>query len=88
MPIWYLYDGGWLSDAMFSGWVYFMGAANLLLGNFAFTYANMVAVARRNMWDLVAWAALSPSRTLRAYSPRCSANSAARRSNPFARSLE
>jgi hypothetical protein len=46
--------------AMFPGWVYFLAATNLFLGNFAFTYANMVAVARRNMWDLVAWAVLSP----------------------------
>ena len=59
LVLWYLGHLGVL-HAMFSGWVYFMGAANLLLGNFAFTYANMVAVARRNMWDLVAWAALSP----------------------------
>jgi hypothetical protein len=59
LVLWYL-DHLHVVHAVFSGWVYFVAATNLFLGNFAFTYANMVAVARRNMWDLVAWAVLSP----------------------------
>jgi len=47
-------------EAPFPGWVYGIAAMNLLIGNFAFTYANMAAVARRNIWDLLVWTALSP----------------------------
>jgi hypothetical protein len=45
---------------VFAGWVYFVAATNLFLGAFVFTYVNMVAVARRKIWDLLAWTALSP----------------------------
>jgi hypothetical protein len=47
-------------ESVFAGWVYFVAATNLFLGAFAFTYVNMVAVARRKIWDLLAWTALSP----------------------------
>ena len=57
--LWYVTHLGWLQSP-FPSWVYWIAASNLLIGNFAFTYANMVAVARRNIWGLVAWAALSP----------------------------
>jgi glycosyltransferase XagB len=57
--LWYLTHLDML-HVPFPGWVYWVAAINLLLGNFAFTYANMAAVARRNVWDLMGWAALSP----------------------------
>jgi cellulose synthase/poly-beta-1,6-N-acetylglucosamine synthase-like glycosyltransferase len=57
--LWYLTHLDML-HVPFPGWVYWMAAINLLLGNFAFTYANMAAVARRNVWALMGWAALSP----------------------------
>jgi cellulose synthase/poly-beta-1,6-N-acetylglucosamine synthase-like glycosyltransferase len=47
-------------ESVFAGWVYFVAATNLFLGAFVFTYVNMVAVARRKIWDLLAWTALSP----------------------------
>jgi len=58
--LWYLTHLG-LLESPFPGWVYWIAASNLLIGTFAFTYANMVAVARRNIWDLMVWAALSPA---------------------------
>jgi len=57
--LWYLTHVGVL-QALFPGWVYMIAAANLFVGNFAFTYANMAAVARRRVWDIIAWTALSP----------------------------
>lgn len=57
--LWYLTHSG-MVESMFPTWIYLVAAANLVIGNFAFTYANMVATARRNLWDLVAWTALSP----------------------------
>jgi len=57
--LWYVtYEGALRSP--FPTWVYWVAAINLFLGNFAFTYANMVAVVRRNVWDLVGCALLSP----------------------------
>ncbi len=58
--LWYLTHLG-LLESPFPGWVYWVAAINLVIGTFAFTYANMVAVARRNIWDLMLWAALSPA---------------------------
>jgi len=57
--LWYMTHAGVL-HALFPGWVYALAAANLCIGNFAFMYANMIAVARRGVWDLVAWTVLSP----------------------------
>jgi len=57
--LWYMTHAG-LLHALFPGWVYTLAAANLCVGNFAFMYANMVAAARRSVWDLVAWTVLSP----------------------------
>jgi len=57
--LWYMTHAG-LLHALFPGWVYALAAANLCIGNFAFMYANMIAVARRSVWDLVAWTVLSP----------------------------
>jgi len=57
--LWYMTHAGVL-HALFPGWVYALAAANLCIGNFAFMYANMIAVARRSVWDLVAWTILSP----------------------------
>jgi len=57
--LWYLTRLSVLQSP-FPGWVYGIAALNLLIGNFAFTYANMAAVARRNIWDLLVWTALSP----------------------------
>ncbi|HEV8685937.1 MAG TPA: glycosyltransferase [Gaiellaceae bacterium] len=45
---------------IFPGFVYFAGGANLLVGNFAFTYLNVLGALRRGKHELVKTALLSP----------------------------
>jgi hypothetical protein len=45
---------------LFPGFVYFAGAFNLLIGNFVFTYLNVVGTLRRGYDDLVRYAFFSP----------------------------
>jgi glycosyltransferase XagB len=47
-------------ESLFPSWVYGWAAFNLLVGTFAFTYAHVVALARRNLWELAPSTALSP----------------------------
>ncbi|MDQ2832131.1 MAG: glycosyltransferase, partial [Chloroflexota bacterium] len=57
--LWYVTHLGVLQSP-FPSWVYWVAIVNLIVGNFAFTYTNMVAVGRRNLWDLMIWTAFSP----------------------------
>lgn len=51
----------WTSlQGLFPPWIYWMAAFNLLVGTFAFMYAHLLAIARRNIWELAPWVALSP----------------------------
>jgi hypothetical protein len=45
---------------IFPGFIYFMGGANLFLGNAVFTYLNVLGALRRGHDDLVKYALLSP----------------------------
>jgi cellulose synthase/poly-beta-1,6-N-acetylglucosamine synthase-like glycosyltransferase len=55
------FGSSWLGiKALFPGWVYYVGMANLLVGNFVFAYLNMTACARRGDWDLVKYSLLAP----------------------------
>ena len=47
-------------QSLFPSWIYWLAAFNLLVGTFAFSYAHLIAVARRNVWDLAPWVAMSP----------------------------
>jgi len=49
-----------LAHELFLSWLYYTAFFNLLLGNFAFTYANVTGMARRGAWGLVKYAVLSP----------------------------
>jgi len=57
--LWYATHLGVLQSP-FPSWVYWVAIVNLVVGTFAFTYTNMVAVGRRNLWDLMVWTAFSP----------------------------
>lgn len=57
--LWFLYHWG-VVPRIFPSWVYYTAGFNLVVGNFAFTYANVVGVARRGQWSLVRPALLSP----------------------------
>jgi glycosyltransferase XagB len=57
--LWYLTQAGWI-ETLLPGWIYLAACTSLVLGNLAFTFVNMIAVARRNLWEQLAWTALSP----------------------------
>jgi glycosyltransferase XagB len=57
--LWAATHAGWIRD-VFPGPLYYLGAANLLLGNFVFTYLNVVGTMRRGYHDLVRSALFSP----------------------------
>ncbi|KPV42427.1 glycosyltransferase family 2 protein [Alicyclobacillus ferrooxydans] len=52
--------GAPLAHELFPGWLYYTSFANLVLGNFAFTYSNVVGMARRGAWDVVKYVVFSP----------------------------
>ncbi len=45
---------------LFPPGIYYLGMINLLIGNFAFTYLNIVGAAKRGHWDLIPYAILTP----------------------------
>jgi len=57
---WFLTAAGAV-QAMFPQWVYYAGMLSMLLGNFAFAYLNMLALARRGWWDLMDSALSAPA---------------------------
>jgi cellulose synthase/poly-beta-1,6-N-acetylglucosamine synthase-like glycosyltransferase len=57
--IWGMTEVG-IIRSFFPGWVYFLAAIQLLIGNFVFTYINVAGAMRRRYYDLVKSALLSP----------------------------
>lgn len=57
---WFLTSAG-IVQQMFPAWIYYAGMVSLLLGNFVFSYLNMVAVARRGEWELMESAMTAPA---------------------------
>jgi cellulose synthase/poly-beta-1,6-N-acetylglucosamine synthase-like glycosyltransferase len=57
--IFFLTEAGVIQD-LFPGWVYFLAAAQLFLGNFVFMYLGMAASARRGYFSLAPYALMLP----------------------------
>ena len=57
--VWALTEAGVIRD-MFPGFIYFAGAANLFLGNFAFSCLNVLGAMRRGFHQEVKYALFSP----------------------------
>jgi cellulose synthase/poly-beta-1,6-N-acetylglucosamine synthase-like glycosyltransferase len=57
--VWALTEAGLIRE-IFPGFVYFMGAANLFIGNFVFAYLNVIGALRRGYNELVKYALFSP----------------------------
>jgi cellulose synthase/poly-beta-1,6-N-acetylglucosamine synthase-like glycosyltransferase len=57
--VWAATEAGWIRD-LFPGTIYFLSAVNLLIGNFVFTYMNVVGTLRRGYDELVRAALFSP----------------------------
>jgi hypothetical protein len=57
--IFFLTQAGLIQD-LFPGWVYFLAAAQLFLGNFTFMYLGMAAGSRRGYHGLAPYALLLP----------------------------
>jgi len=65
-PIYWLLTAGWFLfhwefiQQLFPGPVFYLGALGLYFGNFAFMYANVAGCMRRQYYDMVKYALLSP----------------------------
>ncbi len=65
-PIYWLLTALWfltewsVVQQMFPPAIYYIGAVNLFIGNFAFTYMNVAGSLRREFYDMVKYALLSP----------------------------
>lgn len=57
--VWAATEAGWIRE-LFPGTIYFLSAVNLLIGNFVFTYMNVVGTLRRGYDELVRAALFSP----------------------------
>ena len=57
--LWLLTHAGVIRE-LFPSFVYYAAALGLYVGNFVFTYVNVVGTIRRGYHDLVKWALLSP----------------------------
>ncbi len=57
--LWFLTEFG-LIEQIFPRIIYYFGAIGLFLGNFTFLYMNVVGALRREFYDLVKYALLSP----------------------------
>lgn len=57
--VWAVTEAGWIRE-LFPGTIYFLSAGNLLIGNFVFTYVNVVGTLRRGYDELVRAALFSP----------------------------
>lgn len=57
--IFFLTQAGVIQD-LFPGWVYFLAAAQLFLGNFVFMYLGMAAGSRRGYYGLAPYALMLP----------------------------
>jgi len=65
-PIYWLLTAAWflthsgVIQQLFPGPIFYIGAMGLYFGNFAFTYANIAGCMRRQYYDMVKYALLSP----------------------------
>ncbi|MCL5958940.1 MAG: glycosyltransferase, partial [Chloroflexi bacterium] len=65
-PIYWLLTAAWflthwsVIQQLFPGPIFYVGALGLYFGNFAFTYANVAGCMRRQYYDMVKYALLSP----------------------------
>jgi cellulose synthase/poly-beta-1,6-N-acetylglucosamine synthase-like glycosyltransferase len=57
--VWFLVEWKFI-QVIFPGLVYFLGALCLFVGNFAFTYMNVAGALRREQYDMVKVALISP----------------------------
>ncbi|HEY2716384.1 MAG TPA: glycosyltransferase [Solirubrobacterales bacterium] len=57
--VFFLTQAGLIQD-LFPGWVYFLAAAQLFLGNFVFMYLGMAAASRRGYYGLAPYALMLP----------------------------
>lgn len=57
--LWFLTEWN-VVQQMFPPAIYYIGAINLFIGNFAFTYMNVAGSLRREFYDMVKYALLSP----------------------------
>ncbi|HEX6510966.1 MAG TPA: glycosyltransferase family 2 protein, partial [Chloroflexota bacterium] len=56
---WYLFQWGWIKP-LFPPLLFYLGAFNLYIGNFAFTYLNVAGCLRRRYYDMVKYALMTP----------------------------
>ena len=65
-PLYWLLTAAWflthssIIQQLFPGPIFYVGAMGLYFGNFAFTYANVAGCMRRQYYDMVKYALLSP----------------------------
>ena len=56
---WFLFEWPWIK-LIFPAGLFYLGAFNLYLGNFAFTYLNVAGCLKRGYYDLVKYALMTP----------------------------
>ena len=56
---WFMFHWGWIRE-VFPPLLFYMGAFNLYIGNFAFTYLNVAGCLRRRYYDMVKYALMTP----------------------------
>ena len=56
---WFLFHSDWVRP-LFPRPVFYMGAFSLYIGNFAFTYLNVAGCLRREYYNMVKYALLTP----------------------------
>jgi hypothetical protein len=47
-------------EAVFPGWIFYVAATELFIGNFLFVYLNVAGAVQRRYYDLAKYALLSP----------------------------
>jgi cellulose synthase/poly-beta-1,6-N-acetylglucosamine synthase-like glycosyltransferase len=57
--LWFIAKWGFI-ESIYPGIIFYLGAICLLFGNFAFTYMNVAGAMRRNYYDMVKYALISP----------------------------
>ncbi|MHB8621606.1 MAG: glycosyltransferase family 2 protein, partial [Chloroflexota bacterium] len=56
---WFIFHWAWIKS-IFPPALFYMGAFNLYVGNFAFTYLNVAGCLRRKYYDMVKYALMTP----------------------------
>jgi hypothetical protein len=57
--VWFTMHWGLIKD-IFPGWIFYLGAVELYVGNFVFTFLNVAGCLRRGYYSMVKYALLSP----------------------------